>query len=840
MRTLSTALCFLAAVSAHAQTEWRFEGKPGSAPAGVVSGKPALSAEVPAAFVYDPVAGKSVPNTSSLALDGARGKRDAVELAWPLDGGSFTLECFARPSKVMRQPGQRFPWLALPPADAKSAGLRLEVFTSYDHVYDWLRAGVTLPGGGEKRLEYARYGGMTMLGKSNPWRHFALVYDARSRRVGYWCDYTALASFVAEKPLDARRGPLFVGGDKAGNGYAGHVDEVRVTPKALPPHEFLRATPHDLRGVSFATPPGKLPPDAGHADVRARFGAVGDGKTDDTHAFVKALTESSDNTHLVGHQTLYVPDGVYLLSDTVQFRRYLVLQGQSRDGTVLKLKDRCPGFGDPKRPRPLLSSGYGVYEKHVAKGPGNNVTHGNYVFDLTLDTGSGNPGAIGFDYCGHNNSAVANLLVRSGDGAGVRGLDLLRPWPGPCLVKDVEVRGFDVGVESRHTEYSLTLTGLRLSGQKKAGLVNVRNGLAIERLVSDNRVPAVVNSGGGQVVLIDSELTGGTAAAAVTNAKDSALFVRNLRVGGYKDALDDAGKSVAAGFGEYVTGKALGGGKTSLGLSVERPPAVPWGEAKDWANVRSFEDKVTEAGDWSPALQAAIDSGAKTVYFPVNGAHPTYRLDAPVHVRGEVVRLFGMRNALTAGKALGERPALIFDGKQKAVSVERLHVPSAEHASAVDLLVSCGGVGKLTARKGCGRLFVEDFLDPLRVNEHQRVWARHLNVEVQKPNVLNDGGLLWVLGFKTEGGSTNVVNRNGGRTEVLGGLIYVTERPAKDVPMFENEGGDLSLVHQVSGYVGNHEWYVQGGEPLALKEAQSWLAGRPLVHLYSSRAAKKR
>lgn len=36
----------------------------------------------------------------------------------------------------------------------------------------------------------------------------------------------------------------------------------------------------------------------------------------------------------------------------------------------------------------------------------------------------------------------------------------------------------------------------------------------------------------------------------------------------------------------------------------------------------------------------------------------------------------------------------------------------------------------------------------------------------------NDGGQLWILGIKTEGPGTNITTCNGGRTELLGGLVY--------------------------------------------------------------------
>ena len=60
------------------------------------------------------------------------------------------------------------------------------------------------------------------------------------------------------------------------------------------------------------------------------FGAAGDGSSDDTAAFDKAIAACPANSAVL------VPDGVYVLRDWLKIsRRGLVLRGQSREGTVL-------------------------------------------------------------------------------------------------------------------------------------------------------------------------------------------------------------------------------------------------------------------------------------------------------------------------------------------------------------------------------------------------------------------------------------------------------------------------------------------------------------------------
>lgn len=71
------------------------------------------------------------------------------------------------------------------------------------------------------------------------------------------------------------------------------------------------------------------------------FGAKGDGVTDDTAAIQRAVDETKGSNRL-----LYFPNGIYLVSNSVGISngkphskdRFLSWQGQSRDGTIVKLK----------------------------------------------------------------------------------------------------------------------------------------------------------------------------------------------------------------------------------------------------------------------------------------------------------------------------------------------------------------------------------------------------------------------------------------------------------------------------------------------------------------------
>ncbi len=99
-----------------------------------------------------------------------------------------------------------------------------------------------------------------------------------------------------------------------------------------------------------------FPADAGVVDVtKAPYGARGDGRTDDTAAIQRALDDHPDQGAI-----LYFPNGTYLVSDTLRWggtadrQRETVFWGQSRAGTVIQLRDHCPGFDSPRAARGVI------------------------------------------------------------------------------------------------------------------------------------------------------------------------------------------------------------------------------------------------------------------------------------------------------------------------------------------------------------------------------------------------------------------------------------------------------------------------------------------------------
>ena len=142
------------------------------------------------------------------------------------------------------------------------------------------------------------------------------------------------------------------------------------------------------------------------------------------------------------------------------------------------------------------------------KGEGNDA-YENFVENLTIDVGAGNPGAIGIDYLANNIGAIRNVRVTAPPGSGAIGISMQRKWPGPALLQRVDVHGFATGIAVANTEYGVTLDHVSLDGQRDIGLVNDGNAVTAADLTIDASATAIANQRAGRADRADE---GGAAA----------------------------------------------------------------------------------------------------------------------------------------------------------------------------------------------------------------------------------------------------------------------------------------------------------------------------------------
>ena len=542
------------------------------------------------------------------------------------------------------------------------------------------------------------------------------------------------------------------------------------------------------------------PEDAGVVNVtQAPYFATGDGVADDTEAIQQAM-----NDHPDGNFIIYLPEGVYRITDridwprvdendtncgTEQSCRYTILQGDGPDRTLIQLADNNEGYQDAKNPRALLWCGQGVAQRFR-----------DGLRGMTVNTGQGNPGAIGVQFNANNRGGIENVVLVDGDNSGQIGIDLsYTDEIGPLLVKDVEIEGFNRGVQTFFNVNSMTFEDITLRNQRQYGFRILQQVVTIRRLTSFNSVPAVYAfNQGSYVTLLDSELNGlnGTGTAILYGTE---IFIRNVATTNYGAPLKfilNGTTPINVGSGddfiaEYTSAEPLSlcvNEKTSLSLPVEETPDIAREPISAWVSVEDFGATRGDDTDDTQAFQEALNSGAKTIYVPVTSFRRQngFITQGTITVPATVERIIG-----TQGN-LGGATYQLTGSSSDPIVLEDLQIESISHTADRTVVLKHVNLDEYTTDGG-GDLFLEDVQLKTTTFRDQRVWARQLNYELAGQAIVNDNAQLWILGFKTERRGTRIATLNGGFTEVLGGHVYSTQSATED-PMFSVEDASVSLA----------------------------------------------
>jgi putative hemolysin len=535
------------------------------------------------------------------------------------------------------------------------------------------------------------------------------------------------------------------------------------------------------------------------------YGAVGDGVTDDTAAIQAALADgraSATEDYYGRPKALYFPPGVYLVRDSLQWVGCCVLlQGAGPTTSILRLAPSSPGFGNPDQPKPLI----------LTPATATNESFRQNIWDLGLAVGANNAGATALDYVSNNNGSIHDVLIKSEDGKGYAGIDLTRQYAGPLLIRNTEVDGFDVGVDLKNAEYSTTMEAITLVNQNIAGIRNVNQSISVRGLSSSNAVPAITNSGG-FVVLLDSTLNGGSPTS-VALQTDSTMYLREVTSAGYRTTLSSTMPNyvldISGAISERLVGKpmTLTGtlSQSSLGLNIEETPSYVSTDLSDWAPFTP-----NSYGDTS-GMQAVLNSGKPTIYFPFQ-SYFSYS-EADVTVPDSVDRIVGFSsivNGSTGGINGGGIRLVVTSSDTQPLVIEQFgYGMKIDHRGSRPIVIKDGNYVYYSA-PGAGTLFLEDAeIDGFTVQAGQNVWARQLDDEAVGTKIENLGGSLWILGLKTENSGTVIDTAGGGKTELLGGLIY----PAHPVPTtdiaFQDADAQVSYMYKESTYCAGCGYTVQ-------------------------------
>lgn len=570
-----------------------------------------------------------------------------------------------------------------------------------------------------------------------------------------------------------------------------------------------------------------FPADAGVLNVRD-FGAVGDGVVDDTAAIQRALSEALDT-----HRIVYLPEGVYSVSDTLRWWKpsprehptggwgaFAQLQGQSQARTVIRLRDSAEGFGDPAKPKAVVQTGSRMTHgnKKYQNGEGNEAFE-NHIRNLTIDTGRGNPGAVALDWQASNCGAIRQLTLRSNDPKqpAAVGLSLLRRDNGPGLAQHVTIEGFRVGIHAAQSICQMVLEHVTLVNQAQVGILVDSANLAMRSVDARGKATLARITGKALFTLLDAraQSPGSDGAAVAVEAEEASVVISGLGASGYRAVLERGPLVIpGAGLKFWVSEAPLVLDRAtdhSFRLGVRETPEPPEDDVSRWVGPGRASGQ-----DDTAAIQKAMDSGARTIYLC--GGEP-YRIASPIRVPPGVRRIVGCGAQIGPVSRQYDQPIFILEGGRAddltlidrlTVSVRNGCLVSHHDARTVVLrdLMAWTGSGRVYRNgKGSGPLFVEDVAGAsYELADGSQVWARQLNIEGarKQAKLTANGTQAWILGFKHEGEDPVFRLSGNSRVEALGGLLYTFGNIPADRPAFEvDRTSSLTLSLVGATYVRN-------------------------------------
>ena len=541
------------------------------------------------------------------------------------------------------------------------------------------------------------------------------------------------------------------------------------------------------------------------------FGAMGDGITDDTVAIQKAVdavARDFQNKETRDFRTVYFPKGTYLVSNTIQLGRTKTIQGANQAQTVIRLQDDQDDY--KTTPKAVLRSIYN-----------NNQTFSIYIKDLTVDVGRGNSKAIGIQYNTHNSGAIENVTISSQDRSGAIGLDLAETEFGPGMIENLTVIGFDTGIKTPGAPSNAVFSHIILKQQNIVGLEN-NMPVSIEELESENKVPAVYNSSHplAHLVLINAKLTGLpglTSQNQAAIASEGAYYLRNIKAKGtYSSVLKDRDELISqkqikerwSSLSENISPSQEG----HLKLPIKNPPLLYLEPTENWVIPNDAQDDDTKA------IQAAMNSGAKTIFFPGNRS---YKISDIIEIPGSVRRIIAQQANIEGTNEFANKPMMRLIGNtSKSISIEQLSVGAWPNSIIAFEIASDRPVYLkhsnflavqntiTTSENWSGEIYIDELLGRLNLSGNGSAWIRQWNPEnnpfkpkTSDPQVtyaVNDGAKLWILGMKTEAPAIHVKTLNRGKTELLGGFFrdhFSPDEYQPEVPYLVTQNASVSASY---------------------------------------------
>lgn len=497
------------------------------------------------------------------------------------------------------------------------------------------------------------------------------------------------------------------------------------------------------------------------------------------------------------------------------------LFGEDRNTTVIKLKDNSCGFEKGTK-KPVVN--FALLQR------GSNVNLGNFMENISIDTGKGNPGAAALRWNSSNWGGLRHVSLYSSDNYGAVGL-LMNCNNATGYCHDIEIKGFDCGMEfSAGRESMVTLEyadiSAKCSGIKlgNAGAGGGGDNLSCRKIKVNAPVPVIVQKAG-QLVIAESLISGND--CGINVEEDGFCMVHDTEFCHCSCQIKTPYKVLSdMPFVKEFFSFADPAGFCWRQLPVKEVPLFAEPQADDWTTVEEYGAVGDGITDDTEAVQKAVDSGKKVIFF----TKPVYILNGSVRIPASVREICGCFSSLVRHKkTIPSDEVFIVDDD----SVEPIRFRRFIHAGGIliehraervvvgedlfayfnhcrDNAVKDGvafplgaesdstvwGVYRSNAAGGEKRqVFLNNCIMPMgkEVLKNVEFYGRMLNSEHVCGGLYkfadSDG---WIFGFKSENADIIFAAENNARVEVSGGNLLLFEK--KEGPIFKVDNASISAL----------------------------------------------
>ena len=499
-------------------------------------------------------------------------------------------------------------------------------------------------------------------------------------------------------------------------------------------------------------------------------------------------------------RSIYLPNGTYLVSDTVSYTfdnlntrqtkdytcelcRFIQIFGESKENTVILLQDHAKGFEAGSK-KPVVS----FNRAHKEGKETTNCAQMNTLENITIDCGNGNDGAIGVRYVSSNCGRIENVTVKAN--GGFCGIDL--DYGSEACVRDIKIEGFDYGFRSGPTS-PIVMEDIDLSQNKIAGILT-KDSMMICRNIICTDIPVFCFLPG----MIGRYDCAGFTPNFIGDNSGALLHIENEK--------DD--------------------------VKIKKVPRSAKFENTDgWVCVDDFGAVADGKTDCTIAIQRALNSGKETILFGPG----SYKIEKTIKIPATVKAIDFRYACLVPGLSLiiGEIESM-FDICEDSDSTF-----FAEHLSFSEV---CAGFYRIFRHSSKRTVVFKDIsmLNPLYFNticgsevyfdncfigtshysqdailhrdgyvpvfcrtipieaHGQTVYGKNLNIERADIELLNDNSQIYIDGYKVEGPGMLIQSINNGKTELnlFNAAWWGNKKP--DNALFSLHNSQIKLV---GGYV---------------------------------------